>query len=120
MSLRREQSRMASATSATGLTEPARHWTPSIATSQVAFYTGDKFPEWRNHVFLGSLAMQKLIRFKVDGGEILEEEEIFSQLGRVRDIRTGPDGLLYIALEQIGAASGWLVRLVPVGNLSEQ
>jgi len=55
-------------------------------------------------------------RFKVDGNQLVEEEEIFSHLGRIRDIRTGPDGYLYIALEQIGATSGWLVRLVPVGN----
>ena len=96
--------------------QPVRHWTPSIATSQVAFYTGDQFPEWKGNLFLGSLAMQKLIRFKVDGSQIIEEEEIFSRLGRVREIRTGPDGYLYVALEQIGAASGWLVRLVPVAN----
>ena len=103
-------------TTAPGLEQPAQHWTPSIATSQVAFYTGNRFPEWKDNLFLGSLAMQKLIRFKVDGSQLVEEEEIFSQLGRIRDIRTGPDGYLYIALEQIGATSGRLVRLVPVGN----
>jgi glucose/arabinose dehydrogenase len=101
-------------TTAPGLEQPAQHWTPSIATSQVAFYTGNRFPEWKDNLFLGSLAMQKLIRFKVDGSKIIGEEEIFSRLGRIRDIRTGPDGYLYIALEQIGAASGRLVRLVPV------
>lgn len=100
-------------TSAPNSAEPARHWTPSIATSQVAFYTGDQFPEWKGNLFLGSLAMQKLIRFKVDGDHVIEEEEIFSHLGRVREIKTGPDGYLYIALEQIGTTSGRLVRLVP-------
>lgn len=103
-------------TTAAGLEQPARHWTPSIATSQLAFYTGDQFPEWKDNLFLGSLAMQKLIRFKVDGSDLVEEEEIFSQLGRVRDIRTGPDGYLYVALEQIGTVSGQLVRLVPVSK----
>jgi glucose/arabinose dehydrogenase len=101
-------------TSVPGSVEPAQYWTPSIATSQVAFYTGDRFPEWKNNLFLGSLAMQKLIRFQLDGGRLLDQEEIFSQLGRIREIRTGPDGYLYLALEQIGGASGWLVRLVPV------
>ena len=100
-------------TEAPRMEQPARHWTPSIATGQVAFYTGDKFPDWKGDLFLGSLAQQQLIRFKVDDDHVVHEEEIFSHLGRVRDIRTGPDGYLYVALEQIGNASGWLVRLVP-------
>jgi len=100
-------------TAAPGMEQPARHWTPSIATSQVAVYTGGKFPRWKSNVFLGSLAQQKFLRFEVVGGKVVHEEEIFSNLGRVRDIKTGPDGLLYIALEQLNGASGWLVRLVP-------
>jgi aldose sugar dehydrogenase len=100
-------------TEAPGLEQPKRHWTPSIATSEIAFYTGDKFPGWKDNLFLGSLAQQKFIRFELDGPNIVHEEEIFSGLGRVRDIKTGPDGLLYLALEQIGNRSGWLVRLVP-------
>jgi aldose sugar dehydrogenase len=100
-------------TEAPGLEQPKRHWTPSIATSQVTFYTGDKFPRWKDSLFVGSLARQKFIRFELDGANIIHEEELFSGLGRVRDIKTGPDGLLYVALEQIGGASGWLIRLVP-------
>lgn len=100
-------------TEAPGMEQPKRHWTPSIATSQASFYTGDKFPRWKDNLFIGSLGQQKFIRFELDGANIVHEEEIFSGLGRVRDIKTGPDGLLYLALEQIGAASGWLVRLVP-------
>lgn len=100
-------------TEAPGLEQPVRYWVPSIAASQVAVYTGDKFPQWHGNVFLGSLAQQKFIRFQMDGKRIVEEEEIFNHLGRVRDIKTGPDGLLYLALEQLHGASGWLVRLVP-------
>lgn len=100
-------------TEAPGLEQPKRHWTPSIATSQVAFYTGDKFPAWKGNLFLGSLARQKFLRFEVEGSNIIHEEELFSGIGRVRDIKTGPDGLLYVALEQLGTASGWLIRLVP-------
>ncbi len=103
-------------TEAPGLVPPKRHWTPSIATSQVAFYTGDRFPDWKGNLFLGSLAQQKLIRFQLDGGRIVHEEEIWTNLGRIRDIKTGPDGLLYVALEQLHGASGWLVRLVPAGT----
>jgi glucose/arabinose dehydrogenase len=101
-------------THAPRMEQPARHWTPSIAVSPIAFYTGNQFPDWKGSLFIGSLAQQQLFRFQVEDGKILHEEEIFSKLGRVREIRTGPDGYLYVALEQIGAASGWLVRLVPV------
>jgi glucose/arabinose dehydrogenase len=65
-------------------------------------------------LFVGSLAQQKFIRFEIEGSRIVREEELFTGLGRVRDIKTGPDGFLYVALEQIGSASGRLVRLVPV------
>lgn len=100
-------------TSAPRMEQPARHWTPSLAVSPIAFYSGDKFPAWKGSLFLGSLATQKLLRLEVADGQVVHEEELFSHLGRVRDIRTGPDGCLYLALEQIGGASGWLVRLVP-------
>jgi glucose/arabinose dehydrogenase len=93
--------------------EPVRHWTPSIATSQVAVYSGDKFPQWNQNVFLGSLARQMMIRFEMKDGKVVHEELLLSNLGRIRDIKTGPDGLLYVALEQLNGASGWLVRLVP-------
>ncbi|HUG13165.1 MAG TPA: PQQ-dependent sugar dehydrogenase [Opitutaceae bacterium] len=100
-------------TQADGMEPPARYWTPSIAVSPITFYSGEKFPRWKNSLFLGSLAQQKFIRFEIDGPRLVREEELFTGLGRVRDIKTGPDGFLYVALEQIGAASGRLVRLVP-------
>lgn len=100
-------------TEAPGMEQPVRYWVPSIAASQVAVYRGQKFPRWDGSVFVGSLAQQKFLRFTLSGRRIVEEEEIFSRLGRVRDIRTGPDGLIYIALEQLHGASGWLVRLIP-------
>jgi glucose/arabinose dehydrogenase len=100
-------------TEAPGMEQPVRNWTPSIAASPIHFYTGDKFPGWQNNLFLGSLAQQRFIRFEVERDQVVNEEEIFRNLGRIRDIVTGPDGYLYIALEQIGAASGRIVRLVP-------
>ena len=96
-----------------GMEQPVLHWTPSIATSQIAFYTGDRFKAWQNNLLLGSLAQQRFIRFEVDGRKIAHEEELFKNLGRIRDIKTGPDGLIYIALEQLHGQSGRLVRLVP-------
>ncbi len=96
-----------------GMEQPILHWTPSIATSQIAFYTGDRFPQWKNNLLLGSLAQQRFIRFEVDGRKIIHEEELFRNLGRIRDIKTGPDGLIYIAIEQLRGQSGRIVRLVP-------
>ena len=103
-------------TEAPDLEQPVKYWTPSIAASQVAFYTGDRFPAWKNSLFVGSLAQQRLIRFDLEHRTITHEEEIFQGLGRIRDLQTGPDGLLYVLLEQIGGASGRLVRLVPAGS----
>ena len=100
-------------TEAPGMEQPARNWTPSIAVSQVMVYTGDRFPAWRDNLFVGSLAQQKFLRLEVKDGQVTHEEELFVNLGRVRDIKTGPDGLIYVLLEELHGASGWLVRLVP-------
>ena len=99
-------------TKAPGMEEPVINWTPSIAVSQLEFYQGDKFPKWKNNLFIGSLAQQKFIRVVVEGGKEIRREEIFNGLGRIRDIKTGPDGFLYLALELIGKP-GRIVRLVP-------
>lgn len=99
-------------TEAPGMEQPVINWTPSIAVSQVEFYRGDRFPRWKDQLFIGSLAQQKFIRAVVDGDRVVHREEIFRGLGRVRDIKTGPDGLIYLALELIGKP-GRIVRLVP-------
>jgi len=99
-------------TEAPGLEPPVMHWTPSIAPSEIEFYTGDKFPRWKNQLFLGSLATQKFLRLVIDGGRVTHVEEVFKNLGRVRDIKTGPDGLIYLALEGIGKP-GKIIRLTP-------
>lgn len=101
--------------SAPGLESPVVDWTPSIAASQIEFYTGDKFPKWKGQLFVGSLATQKLIRLVLADGKVTHYEEVFTRLGRIRDIKTGPDGLLYLALENIGKP-GRVVRLVPAAN----
>ncbi len=98
--------------SAPGFEPPVVDWTPSIAASQIAFYTGDRFPQWKHQLFAGSLATQKFIRMAVRDGKVTHYEEVFKNLGRIRDITTGPDGLLYLALENIGKP-GRIVRLVP-------
>jgi glucose/arabinose dehydrogenase/cytochrome c5 len=75
---------------------PATYWVPSIAPCGMAFYTGDSFPKWRNHVFVASLAAQKLIRLELKDGKVVDQETLFKGLGRLRDVATGPDGFLYV------------------------
>jgi aldose sugar dehydrogenase len=97
-----------------GLEPPVLHWTPSIATSPIRFYSGDGFPQWKNNLFLGALAQQELRRFVVKGGRVTHQELILKGLGRVRDMITGPDGCLYVALEIPGPDTpDCIVRLVP-------
>jgi aldose sugar dehydrogenase len=99
-------------TAAPGMEQPVINWTPSIAVSQMEFYRGDRFPRWKNQLFIGSLAQQKFIRLVVEDGKEVHRETVFEGLGRIRDIKTGPDGFLYLALELIGKP-GLVVRLVP-------
>ncbi|MDF3057807.1 MAG: glucose sorbosone dehydrogenase [Rariglobus sp.] len=97
-----------------GLEPPVLHWTPSIAVSPIRFYTGDAFPRWKNHLFLGTLGQQELRRLEVKGDRVIHEELILKSLGRVRDMITGPDGCLYVALEIPGPDTpDYIVRLVP-------
>jgi glucose/arabinose dehydrogenase len=98
-----------------GMEQPVLHWTPSIAVSPIHFYTGDAFPKWKNQLFVGALAQQELRRMVVERDRVVHQETILANLGRVRDVITGPDGLLYVALELPGEP-GSIVRLVPAGR----
>jgi aldose sugar dehydrogenase len=95
-----------------GMEPPIMQWTPSIATCPIMFYSGDRFPAWKNHLFVGSLAQQEFLRFEVNGDKVQNESRVFKNLGRVRDIQTSPDGLIYVALEVPGRP-GRIIRLVP-------
>ena len=95
-----------------GMEQPVMHWTPSIAVSPIHFYTGDAFPKWKNQLFVGALVQQELHRMVVEGDRVVRKEMLLKDLGRVRDVVTGPDGFLYVALELPGEP-GWIVRLVP-------
>ncbi len=86
------------ATSATGLEQPVSYWVPtSIAPSGLCWYTGSAIPEWQGHLFLGALAGQALWRVELNGTTVVKREELFKSLGeRIRDVRQGPDGALYL------------------------
>jgi glucose/arabinose dehydrogenase len=80
----------------------------------MAFYDGEAFPEWRGDLFVGSLKFRLLVRLEIRDGRIVAEERLLAdRLGRIRDVRVGPDGLLYLLTD---ADDGRLVRLVPAAG----
>lgn len=98
-----------------GMAQPLHHWTPSIAPSGMAFYEGNRFPGWRGDLFVGSLKFQLLLRLELEDGRVVDEERLLEEeLGRIRDVRQGPDGLLYLLTDASG--DGQLVRLVPLDS----
>ena len=87
------------------------HWTPSIAPSGLAIYEGALFPQWSGDLFVGALVNREVRRLEMKGGRVVGETAMFGELGaRVRDVRTGPDGAIYMLLE---GEPGRLVRVVP-------
>ena len=98
-----------------GIDAPLHHWTPSIATCGLAFYNGDKFPAWSRDFFVGGLK-GGLHRLRLREGRVVEDEVVFdSSVGRVRDVRCGPDGLIYVVLNKPDR----IIRLVPAGGVAD-
>jgi glucose/arabinose dehydrogenase len=94
-----------------GMAQPLHLWAPSIAPSGMAFYGGDAFPRWRGDLFVGALRSQMLVRLRLEGEKVVDEERLLEGvLGRIRDVREGPDGRLYLVTD---ARNGALVRLEP-------
>jgi aldose sugar dehydrogenase len=96
-----------------GMEQPVHYWVPSIATSGMAIYDGAHFPAWRGDFLVGGLAGEVVARVRISGTTVVEEERLFENSGRVRDVRTGPDGYVYLLLD---AASAPLLRLEPAGK----
>jgi aldose sugar dehydrogenase len=96
-------------TSRPDMVSPSAQWTPSIAPCGIEFYTGDRFPEWKKNLFMTALAGQRLLRIVFKNERPIGQEVIFHGHGRVRDVATGPDGCLYVLLNEPGR----IVRLVP-------
>ncbi|HSG49103.1 MAG TPA: PQQ-dependent sugar dehydrogenase [Longimicrobiales bacterium] len=98
-------------TARAGMEQPLHYWVPSIATSGLAIYTGDRFPAWQGSAFIGGLAGTVLVRVELDGLRAVAEERLLQDWGqRIRDVRNGPDGFLYILTD---VARGGLYRLEP-------
>ncbi len=98
-----------------GKIDPVIYWTPSIAACGLAPYTAEKFPAWKNNLFAGGLASEELHRLVVDPeGNVTHREIVLKNFGRIRDVRTGPDGLIYLVLNgRPEADAGRIVRLRP-------
>lgn len=93
----------------TGLEQPARYWRPSIAVSGLAFYKGGLFNLWRNKLLIGALAYEEVRLADIEGDRVMHEEVLLKDNGRVREAATGPDGALYIVLNEPGR----VIRVIP-------
>ena len=101
-----------------GMDNPRIHWVPSISPSSIIFYTGDKFPKWKNNLFVGSLTQRQLIRIAFHQPSQAEQREglLIPLEQRIRDVVQGPDGFLYVATEKAirgNAADGAVLRIEP-------
>lgn len=97
-----------------GMEEPIHVWVPSIATSSMMIYTGDKFPRWHGNMFVTGLAGEQLARLIMEGDDIVQEETLLRGIGRIRNVHQGPDGYIYVAIEDRRGGLTPIVRLVPV------
>jgi glucose/arabinose dehydrogenase len=95
-------------TSEPGMDDPVVYYTPTLAPAGISFYTGNRYPAWRNtSLFVSGLAGQQLVRLEISGRKVTRQEVVFNQFGRVRDIVQGPDGYFYVALQNpTGAGTG--------------
>ncbi len=94
-----------------GMEQPEWSWVPSIAPSGLAWYDGEAFPQWQGDLFLGALVNKEVRRLDLENGKVMAEERLFTELDeRIRDVRSGPDGYLYILTD---SEEGKLIRVVP-------
>jgi glucose/arabinose dehydrogenase len=103
------------ATHAQGMEQPAAIWVPSIGISGMTIYTGDKFPGWKGSMFVGGMSGEQLGRLTLDGQKAELAETLVRHQGRIRDVRQGPDGYLYLAIDHPQKPTP-IVRLEPVAK----
>jgi aldose sugar dehydrogenase len=102
-----------------GMEQPVVYYTPTIAPSGITFYSGTKYPGWKNNLFVAALAGQQLRRLEIAGEKVTHQEVLFNQFGRIRDVIVGPEGYLYVIMQLPGqslssSTPGVVARLVPV------
>lgn len=103
-----------------GMEPPVHVWVPSIGVSGMLFYTGQAFPEWTNDMLVGGMSGQRLVRLRLDGQKVVEEETLIRGMGRVREVAQGPDGAIYIGIDaDVRGTDGGptpIYRLIPVSR----
>jgi len=92
-----------------GMEQPVVQWTPSIAVCPAQFSTSPMFPKWENDLLVGALKFEELRRLVIENNEVIKQEILFKDYGRVRDIQTGPNGGLYVLLNSPDA----IIRITP-------
>ncbi len=100
---------MVAITEKEGMEQPLTYWVPSIAACGLDIVTGDQFPEWKNDLLAGALAQQEIRRIRITDKKVVEQEIILKNIGRVRDVAVGPDGLIYVLLN----GPDRIIRLLP-------
>jgi len=103
-----------------GMEQPLHIWVPSIGISGAMFYTGDRFPQWKGQLFTGGLAGEQLGRVTIAGEKVLARETILPGLGRIRDVRQGLDGYIYLITEDDDGKPTPVVRLEPVDRATSR
>ncbi len=98
-------------TARAGMEQPVIHWTPSIAPSGMAFYTGDRFPRWKGNIFNGAMAGQQLRRVVLDGNRVTHQETLLEGRARIRAVKVGPDGAIYLLTD--APRDGAMLRIEP-------
>ena len=96
-----------------GFTPPVHVWVPSIAPSGLAYYTGAAFPGWKDSLLVGALGGEQLVKLAMDGTRVTNVEQLVQRRGRIRDVRQGPDGFVYVAFESRQGAATTIARLEP-------
>jgi glucose/arabinose dehydrogenase len=100
--------------SAPGIEEPLTYWDPSIGASGLAIYDGAAFPNWQGKLFIGALVDEEVRMLTLSEGKVTDEQAMFSEIGaRIRDVRTGPDGMLYLLTD---SEQGKVIRVVPTSD----
>lgn len=95
-----------------GMEQPLTYWLPSIGPSGMAFVEGNKYPGWKGDLLVGSLRFQYLNRCVLEGNKVVKEENLLKNIGRLRNVKMGPDGYIYVSVED----PGYLFRLMPVNQ----
>ncbi len=97
-----------------GMEQPLHVWVPSIGISGLLIYTGERFPQWRGNIFVAGMEGQQLARLTMDGRRVVNEETLVQQQGRIRDVRQGPDGFIYLVIENEDRKPTPILRMEPV------